>query len=675
MLSIIKRHYFLVLTPTGFSQLAYYAYESPLERGTRVQIPWGTKQVVGLIIEQVDEPKDINLEKIKAITAKFDNSFQTQELFNQWYELLKWASNYYHATQGDVFTSAVPKRFLQDKPWLEAKFVASKLTENELVGSEIPPTLTDEQQQSLDGINQSLGVHLLMGATGSGKTEVYMRLVADALFAGKKVLIIVPEIGLIPQTCSRFEQRFSYPVQQYHSAMTDRQRFQVWVNCMQAEPHIIIGTRSSIFLPIENLALIVIDEEHDLSLRQQDGFHYHARDIAVVRAHQQQLQLVLGTATPALETLHNAYRGKYKIHYLNQRIAQQSMPAWKLVDLSKQTAKKIEAGLSEELITLIGRVLARGEQVMIFLNRRGYAPTLRCNDCNCVVQCPFCSVNMTLHSKPNTYTQCHQCGETSGYPKQCVECSAKQFHYVGLGTERIEDKLQQLFKATPIYRIDSDSTSRKGSLEAMLTEIKQGGACIMLGTQMMSKGHHLPNMSLVAIVDTDNLLFSSDFRALERLAQLLVQVSGRVGRGDTPGVAVLQSYNVENPWLQKIITSSYSDVMKQLLEEREQGQLPPFKHMATLHSSSLEFDYPFSVLQQFRQHVQLVSTSLDVTLIGPMPALVERRNNRYRYQLQVVASKRSNLHQWIDSVSPWLNKQSKKKNWRWSIEVDPQNFD
>lgn len=669
MLSTTKNHYFLVLTPTAFLQLAYYSHESVLAEGSRVFISWGRKQLIGLIISEIKAPIDVKPEKIKAIDGTLDQGFKTQQLFKQWYQLIEWATDYYHVPPGEVFASAVPKRFLQDKKWLEPKW--GNGSKDSLDNSQAP-VLTQEQQQAVNDIRDTTAVHLLVGATSSGKTEVYIQLAADKLYRGEKVLILVPEIGLIPQTWQRFQQRFSLPVLQYHSAMTDRQRMQVWVNVMEQEPLVIIGTRSAIFLPIDNLSLIIIDEEHDLSLRQQDGFYYHARDLAIVKSQQQSISLVMGTATPAMESIYNARQGKYQLHQLTQRISQKPLPDWHLIDLKNEVQ---QAGLSEKLIDLIGATLARGEQVMIFLNRRGFAPTLRCNDCNETVQCTFCSVNLTIHSNPSRYMQCHQCGVVSDIPKQCETCNNKQFHFIGSGTERIEERLKQLFNKVPIHRIDSDSTKRKGTLEAILDKIKQGGPCIALGTQMISKGHHLPNMSVVAIIDIDSLLFSSDFRSIERLAQLMVQVSGRVGRGHTPGIAVLQSNYIDNPWLQAIINDGYQQVTSQLLEQRQQANLPPYQYMATLHSSGMSIDYPFEILQQCRSQFEQISKQLSIHLIGPMPAMIERRNNRYRYQLQVTANKRSDLHQWIDSITPWMNKQSRKKSWRWAIEVDPQSFD
>lgn len=661
--------YFLrVIVPAPFYDLVYYGSSEPIVPGTRVLVPWHKRELVAVVIEAVTE-SDFPINRLKPIIEVLPEVFSSDQQRQQWLNLLLWCINYYHAAPGDVLTSTVPRRFLQPKGQLDEPVSA---TGQEPLLKEQPKELNQQQQEAVDQILGHRWFYLLEGITGSGKTEVYLQLACRYLQMGKQVLVLVPEIGLIPQIGQQFRQRFNIDISLYHSGLTDKQRMQTWVKSCSTEPQVIIGTRSAVFLPLANLAMVIIDEEHDLSYRQQSGFYYHARDVAAMRAQQQQLNLLMSSATPSLESIHNCNLGKYHHLRLTKRVGNTQLPEWQMIDL---LGTKREAGISQALLLKINQSLKKGKQVMLFLNKRGYAPTLHCQDCNWIAECRSCSVKMVFHSKPKRIILCHQCGYRRPEPHHCDVCRSSRLERVGQGTQRLEDYLQARFPDTPLLRIDRDNVRRKGDIERMINEINRGLPCIMLGTQMLSKGHHFPNMSLVAILNIDYGLFSCDFRSLERLAQLVTQVAGRSGRGEQGGTAVLQSYYIDHPWLKNLLHRGYSETARKLLQQRESAQLPPFTYMALIHSSSTQLDFALQQLQQLSLEQEGVAQQLQVTMIGPMPALIEQRNRRYRFQLQAIATHRPQLHRWIQATQTYLRQQKQPQHWRWSIEIDPQSMD
>ncbi|MGZ5575865.1 MAG: primosomal protein N', partial [Methylobacter sp.] len=414
-----------------------------------------------------------------------------------------------------------------------------------------------QQQAAITAVCDSLGqfsVFLLEGVTGSGKTEVYMQIIRTVLERGQQVLVLLPEITLTPQLEERFRQRFSVSIAISHSKLTDRQRACAWLKMQQGECSILLGTRSALFTPLKNPGLIILDEEHDASFKQQEGFRFSARDVAVVRGKLLNVPVLLGSATPALESLQNVENKRYHLLHLPERAGNATAPVLQLLDIRN---KRMQEGLSEALIAEMHKTLAKNEQVLLFLNRRGFAPTLICHGCGWVARCRRCDANLVIHYDEGIL-RCHHCGQERRLIKQCPACKAGELTPLGLGTERVEKVLAELFADKVIVRLDRDSTQRKGSLEDYLQQINQGAVDIILGTQMLAKGHHFPNVTLVAILDVDSGLFSIDFHAPEKLAQMIVQVSGRAGRAEKTGRVIMQTRQPEHPLLTTLIKQGYS---------------------------------------------------------------------------------------------------------------------
>lgn len=553
------------------------------------------------------------------------------------------------------------------------------------IGSQ-PLTLNTEQALAVSAITQSMQaqsmqvqatetgsshsipkVTLLNGVTGSGKTEVYLQAMVPALEQGKQVLVMVPEIGLTPQTIRRFSQRFQVPIYVYHSYLTDTERTQTWMAARDGSAAIVIGTRSSILLPFQNLGLMIVDEEHDLSFKQQDSFRYNARDLAVKRAYLESCALVLGSATPSLETLHHALIGRYLHVQLTQKAATSLRTKHAIIDLKQQRYKH---GLSDQLITTIKQHVDAGNQVLLFLNRRGYASTLMCHECGWGAQCQHCQAHMTVHQH-DRMLRCHHCGSQHPIIRQCGDCGSTHLITAGLGTEQVEQAIQRLFPDVPTLRIDRDSTRKKGQLEDALEAAHANQYPLLIGTQMLAKGHHFPNLTLVALLDVDSALYSSDFRASERLAQLYLQVAGRSGRAQKAGIVALQTHLPDHPLIQELVNNGYMSYATMALQEREQAMLPPFAAMTLLRADSLHEQEAEQALQQF---VQLIEQHTDLTCIGPMPAPLAKKANRYRYQLLLHAGNKQQMQKSLHQLTPFFAKTKTPHQVRWSLDVDPLDF-
>ncbi|WP_455365373.1 primosomal protein N' [Kaarinaea lacus] len=565
-----------------------------------------------------------------------------------------------------------PMRRLAEKGWVKKQALA--LTET---SSNIPPpehnsvnlTLNTEQQAAASLVLQSIHSFqpfLLEGITGSGKTEVYLKLIE--LFAAKncQVLVLVPEISLTPQLTQRFQSKLTQSIGVLHSALTDKQRLDVWLRAKAGNVDVVIGTRSAITTPLPNLGLIIVDEEHDSSFKQQEGFRYSARDMAVMRAQILKIPVVLGSATPSFETLHNVNQGRYQHVKLAQRYGIAKPPRLHLVDLRSQP---LFDGLSRQLLDAMKQHLAKGNQVLLFINRRGFAPTLLCHDCGWIARCQRCDSHMTYHHAKNKL-RCHHCGAERRAEPTCPDCHSASLIPVGEGTERVEQTLKKHFPDNNVIRIDRDTTRRKGALESLLQEVHAGGAKILLGTQMLAKGHHFPDVTLVGILNVDQGLFSVDFRAMEKTAQLIVQVAGRAGRAEKPGEVMLQTHYPDHPLLQTLLQSGYGQFAQQALLEREQAALPPFSYMALLRAEAVNASQPMEFLCEAKTLAQELGVP-GVELLGPLPSPMEKRAGRYRAQLFVQSSQRAVLHKLLH---PWVQalEQSKPgRKVRWSIDVDP----
>jgi len=543
--------------------------------------------------------------------------------------------------------------------------------QGQTVLAEAPLHLNQEQSSALTAISEKFGefsAFLLFGITGSGKTEVYLQAIERVISNNAQALVLVPEIGLTPQTVARFKQRFRAPIVVIHSGLTDLQRLEAWQAARSGNAAIIIGTRSAVFTPMANPGLIIIDEEHDSSYKQLDGLRYSARDVAVMRAHQERIPILLGSATPSLESLHNAQQGRYHLLKLNQRAGAANAPRFQVIDIRSQ---KLNEGFSSALLHGIQYHLEQGNQVLIYLNRRGFAPVLMCHACGYIHDCVFCDAKLTVHKYP-PHLHCHHCGYSCRIPTVCRQCENADLRTVGQGTERAEENLNALFgKKFPIIRIDSDSMSRKDAMHNLMVKLHHGEPCVLVGTQMIAKGHHFPHVTLVAIIDADGGFFSSDFRAAERVSQTILQVAGRAGRAEKPGEVLIQTRQPDHPLLQQLIREGYEAFAKTLLQERALVGLPPYNYLVLLRAEAPQQTAATQFLEQVVSLARQQSLDAAVDIWGPVPAPMEKRAGRFRVQLLFKSDKRSTLHALFFAMLPAIETLEAGKKVRWSVDVDP----
>ncbi|ADZ40608.1 TPA: primosomal protein N' [Yersinia enterocolitica] len=700
--------------------------------GARVSVPFGKRNAIGIVVG-ISETSTFPLEQLKAIDAVLDgDSLFPPSLWR----ILCWATEYYHYPIGEVLFHALPILLRQGKPAQSAplwQWFATEqgratppkslkrapkqqqalaallqkpvyrhqvnemaLTESalqalrskgliDLRAQEVATTdwcdgfsvlgerlrLNTEQATAVGAIRSEdtqFAAWLLAGVTGSGKTEVYLSVLENILAQGRQALVLVPEIGLTPQTIARFRERFNAPVEVLHSGLNDSERLSVWLRARNGEAAIVIGTRSALFTPFSRLGVIIIDEEHDSSYKQQEGWRYHARDLAVFRAREEGIPIVMGTATPALETLHNVQMGKYRQLTLSKRAGNAKPAVQHLLDLK---GLPLKVGLSQPLLKRIKAHLQADNQVILFLNRRGYAPALLCHECGWIAECQRCDHYYTLHQN---YRQlrCHHCDSQRPVPQQCPKCGSTHLVSVGVGTEQLENELAPLFPDTPITRIDRDTTSRKGSLEQHLADVHQGGARILIGTQMLAKGHHFPDVTLVALLDVDGALFSADFRSAERFAQLYTQVSGRAGRAGKQGEVILQTHHPEHPLLQILLQQGYDAFAKQALAERKSVFLPPYTSHIIVRSEDHDNQQSALFLQQLRNLLETSPLKDDALwIMGPVPALQAKRGGRFRWQLLLQHPSRQLLQRLIKTSQPLINTLPQARKVKWTLDVDP----
>lgn len=721
------RRLFDYLAPQGVPHAA-------LQPGVRLRVPFGRREVVGVLVEVVQH-SEVPADKLKPALQLLD---RTPPLPAPLFKLCLWTAQYYQHSLGDTLSWALPVLLRQGEPaevrqeryWhategasaddprlaraprqrealrtlaqhhhgvphgLLSKLQLNKdsldlLLEKGLVRVEVRRStplvrhggwlaqpelpLNAEQRAAFNAVQsgmQGFGAFLLYGVTGSGKTEVYLQLIRHCLEAGKQALVLIPEINLGPQTVERFARRFNARIALLHSGVNDRERLDAWLAARDGEADIVIGTRSALFTPLKNPGLIIVDEEHDASYKQQEGLRYHARDLALVRARQEHLPIVLGSATPSLESLHNAHAGRYALLRLSQRAGGAQQPRFLRLDVK---SLPLDAGISGPLQQAIRQTLEAGQQVLVFLNRRGFAPTLLCHDCGWISQCPRCDARMTLHQRHNEL-RCHHCGHVERPPRNCPECNQVDLRPVGAGTERAEERLALLFPQFPVLRIDRDSTSRKGAMDKLFATINKGEPCILVGTQMLAKGHHFPRVTLVAILDADGGLFSADFRASERMAQLTVQVAGRAGRAEEPGKVIIQSHLADHPLLVQLTEQGYPAFAEQALSERRGAGLPPFAHLALLRGEAHKPAQAEAFLDDACTYAEQLCAELKlngIELLGPVPAPMERRAGRFRAQLLLQCSSRAPLHKLLAHWLPVLEAMPAGRAVRWSLDVDP----
>jgi primosomal protein N' (replication factor Y) len=570
----------------------------------------------------------------------------------------------------DVTAGALER--LAAKGWIEpaeTKAVAPAVTEPRLGGPQ--PELTTDQRSVLAEIAASQEEHkgfrtyLLHGVTGSGKTEIYLRLIAAELAARRQTLLLVPEIALTPQLVSRLRDRFGEELAVLHSAVTERERFDAWRRAYRGEARLVVGTRSAVFAPLPSPGLIIVDEEHDASYKQQRGFRYSARDLAVVRAQRLNVPVVLGSATPSLETFHNAAQGRYLKVSLPRRIGSAGVPAVRVVDLNRHASRQ---ALSTPLIAAVEQHLQAGNQVLLFLNRRGFAPALFCPQCKTVEQCRRCDARMTVHARTG-HLRCHHCGAERPLEWACRACGQQRIA-VGAGTQRVGDELAALFPKARIARLDRDSTSRKGSLASVLHDVETGQVEILIGTQMLTKGHDFPRVTLVGVLNADQGLFGTDPRSHERLAQTILQVAGRAGRADRPGEVVIQTHYPEHPLLTCLLAGDYTAFATLALVERREAHWPPFSHLAVWHAEATGRDAAVAFLEQVRS-TAVAGQEARVAVLGPAPLPMERKDGRYRAQLLFRCAERAPLHRLVERTLLAVRNSPASRRARWSIDIDP----
>lgn len=703
--------------------------------GGRVRVPFGQRHAIG-IVTGINEDSELPLDKLKSVAEVLDERSLFPESL---WRILNWAIGYYHYPIGEVLFHALPILLRQGKPaemtplwqWfateqgrvtvldslkrapkqqqalaalLQGPVYRHQVVELSLADSALQALrakglcdlrasrpadsdwrasyrvegerlrLNTEQATAVGAIrseDERFAAWLLAGVTGSGKTEVYLTVLENILAKGKQALILVPEIGLTPQTIARFRERFHAPVDVLHSALNDSERMAVWLKARSGETAIVIGTRSALFTPFARLGIIVIDEEHDSSYKQHEGWRYHARDLAVFRAREENIPIVLGSATPALETLYNVQLKKYRNLTLGKRAGNARPATQQLLDLKGQA---LTNGMSQPLLKKMRVHLDAGNQVMLFLNRRGFAPALLCHECGWIAECQRCDHYYTIHQQQRLM-RCHHCDSQRPIPSQCPRCGSTQLVPVGLGTEQLEETLTVLFPATPITRVDRDTTSRKGALEQHLAEVHKGGARILIGTQMLAKGHHFPDVTLVSLLDVDGALFSADFRSAERFAQLYTQVSGRAGRAGKPGEVFLQTHHPDHPLLQVLLHEGYMAFALQALAERQTVLLPPFTSHILFRAEDHDNQQARQFLERLRQLLDASPLRDEATwLMGPIPALQPKRGGRFRWQLLLQHPSRVQLQHLVAASLPLVGTMTQARKVKWSLDVDPTDI-
>ncbi|MBU3694980.1 MAG: primosomal protein N' [Rhodocyclaceae bacterium] len=687
--------------------------------GRRVVVPFGRRRVAGVVLA-VNVASDWPVAQLKPI-EQVDR--RAPPVPAEVLGLATFAADYYRANLGEVLLPALPPALRGIKQWRMPKSVnkrgdtgnatdpgaprsgssdkypsngagrgateggsgASSLTSVDChprpgSGPDLP-TLTAEQSAALGALAPRLGAGfsttLLHGVTGSGKTEVYLRLLAEVLVAGGQALVLVPEINLVPQMLARVRERFPHVIAvPQHSALADGERLAAWLAAQQGDARVVVGTRLAVFAPLPHLALVIVDEEHDASYKQQDGPRIHARDLALYRAQQREVPVVLGSATPSLETWARAEAGAIERVSLRQRARAAALPRLELVDLRRGV---VAPGISARLLDALRARLARGEQSLVFINRRGYSPTLRCN-CGWLADCRRCSAHLVLHRQPRSL-RCHHCGAEHVIPKACPDCGNLDLQPVGQATQRIETLLADLLPGARIARVDRDAVRRREDWPQLLADIEARRIDVLVGTQMLSKGHDFPGITLVGVVDADGALYASDFRAPERLFAQLLQVAGRAGRGESPGEVLVQTRLPEHPLFESLLQADYQGFAAEQLAERRAAGLPPFAHLAMVRAEAASdepcerfLDAVAHTARDFATAGRQKAQRGALQVFDAVPAGMQRVAGQHRWQLMIQSTQRPALRALLAALAPRLPELAARAV-RWAIDVDPQLID
>jgi len=647
----------------------------PAEAGDRVVVPFGARERVGVVVESAEE-SEVSSSRLKPVTRVLEGA---PRLPADWLEQMRFLAAYYQRPLGETIAGALPPRLRSLKPLPRRRKTAEARPDGAPERFVPGPAPNAAQQQAIERIGAALGsfrAFVLHGVTGSGKTEVYLRLIAEVLARRQQALVLVPEIGLTPQLETRFRQAFPQAsIAVMHSALEDSARTQAWLDAARGDAQIVLGTRLAVLAPLAKLGLAVVDEEHDASFKQQEGLRYSARDAAIQRAKLAGCPVVLGSATPSLETWHNARTGRYELLSLPERaVPGARLPEVRMVDLRAESA---EHGFAASAIEAMRARLSRGEQSLVFINRRGYAPVLACDACGWAAGCRRCSAHLVLHAAAERSREsrgrlrCHHCGAEEPIPRACPTCGSVDLRPHGRGTQRIEEALAGYFPAARILRIDRDSARRRGELARTLAGVGRGEGDILVGTQLLAKGHDFPKLTLVCVLNADSALLSTDYRAAERLFSTLQQVGGRSGRREQPGAVLVQTRFPGHPMYRALMQHDYAGFAAAQLAEREAAGFPPFVFEAALRAEAGKLAETMAFL---KAAARLVAVPAGVHLYDPVPHVVTRRAGYERAQLVAQSRSRPALQAFLAEWSAAIPAMA-PRGVRWHIDVDPIEFD
>ncbi len=654
--------YYDIAVGLPLRQCFTYKSKEVIKKGKRVIVPFGSKSIVGIVVKKIAKPKSLKgLKEIISIADEYS-------CFNgSIFEAITWASDYYHHPIGEVFFSFMPTllRKQNDKIIIDL----DDNTEYKLNEKDKKLKLTKEQNINLSKLNkvEKFSPSLIYGVTGSGKTEIYLQLAEKFILQNKSILILVPEINLIPQLEKRFKDRFNGDIGVYHSRQTPNQRLKIWLRSKFGGIRIVIGTRSSVLMPLKNLGAIIIDEEHDQSYKQAEGFKFSGRDLAIKRAQIENIPVFLGSATPSLQTLKLVKEKKFKKFDLLRRVDGKKPPKLIPLDISDSP---LLGGIAIQTMSIIEAAINKGEQVLIFLNRRGFAPLYECDNCGWVAKCSSCESNLVFHKSKNRLI-CHQCESVYGVNKTCPDCHSNEINTLGTGTERVEEVLRSTFKKVPIIRMDYDSTKLKGSIEAIYEKANTSKEAILVGTQMLSKGHDFPKVTLCVILNADGGLLSPEINAIEKISQQLIQVSGRAGRNNNLAKVIIQTRYPNDENLKQIKTGDYRLVSEQCLKTNKALNMPPYSTVAILRATSPSPESCYKFLDKANN---LLNDKKNINVTGPLPSIPLKIKGNTRNHLIIKSDTRTYLNRVLNYLTYEIQTWTETKKVKWSYDIDPYDM-
>ena len=654
--------YYDIAVGLPLRQCFTYKSKVAIKKGTRVVVPFGKKSIVGIVVKKISNPN--SLKGLKEIISIADNhTCFDKSIFNT----ILWASEYYHHPIGEVFFSFMPTLLRKKNDKIISSL--SKASEYKLNAKDKRFKLTKEQNVNLSKLNKIEGFNpsLIYGVTGSGKTEIYLQLAEKFIKKNKSILVLVPEINLIPQLVKRFEDRFSGEIGIYHSRQTPNQRLKVWLKSKFGEIKIVIGTRSSVLMPLKNLGAIIIDEEHDHSYKQAEGFKFSGKDLAIKRAQLENIPIFLGSATPSLQTLKLVKEKKYKKFDLLRRVDGKKPPKLIPLDISDST---LLGGIAIQTMDIIEAAINRGEQVLIFINRRGFAPLYECDNCGWVASCSSCESNLVFHKSKNRLI-CHKCESVYAVNHNCPDCQSTELNTFGTGTERVEEVLKNTFKKVPIIRMDYDSTRLKGSIEAIYEKANESNEAILVGTQMLSKGHDFPKVTLCVILNADSGLLSPEMNGVEKIAQQLIQVSGRAGRNNNLAQVIIQTRYPNDENLKQIKTGNYQLVADQCLKTNKALGIPPYSNVSILRATSPN---PQSCIQFLEKVSELLDNKKNISITGPLPSIPLKIKGNSRNHLIIKSDTKTYLNRVLKFLTNEIQNWPETKKVKWAYDIDPYDM-